>query len=150
MTRLYCKNFGEIARPLTRFTSDVEQQWGASKQLALDFFKEKCFIIVKSHSVNPRFGVQIYINALSYAIRCYITQMQYLQGKFTSRKIEVLIRYNFILLKGLKRNYRTYKRKLLRIITFARKYQQLLIFKEEFVIFTNHKPLTLFKDLYFV
>jgi hypothetical protein len=24
MTRLYCKNFSEIARPLTRFTSDVE------------------------------------------------------------------------------------------------------------------------------
>ena len=64
----------------------------------------------------------MYINALSYAIGCYITQMQYLQGKSTSLKIEVLIRYNFILLKGPKRNYGTYKCKLLGIITFARKY----------------------------
>jgi hypothetical protein len=45
-----------------------------------------------------------------------------LQRKFTSYKIEVLIRYNSILFKGLERNYKTYKRELLRIITFARKY----------------------------
>ena len=64
----------------------------------------------------------MYINALSYAIGCYITQMQYLQGKSTSLKIEVLIRYNFILFKGLKCNYETYKRELLGIITFACKY----------------------------
>jgi hypothetical protein len=122
ITRPYCKNFGEIARPLSRLTSDVEWQWGAFKQLALDFLKEKCFTIVESHGINLRFSVRIYIDALSYTIRCYITQMQYLQGKFISCKIEVLIWYDFILLKGLKRNYGTYKRKLLRIIIFARKY----------------------------
>jgi hypothetical protein len=57
MIRPYCKNFSEIARPLTRLTSDVEWQWGASKQLALDFLKEKCSTIVELHGVDPRFGV---------------------------------------------------------------------------------------------
>ena len=57
MTRPYCKNFGEIARPLSRLTGDVEWQWGAFEQLALDFLKEKCSTIVESHSINPRFGV---------------------------------------------------------------------------------------------
>ena len=122
MTQQYCKNFGEIARPLTRLTGDVEWQWGGSEQLALDFLKEKCSTVVESHNINPRFGVQMYTDASGYAIGCYITQMQYPQGEATSRKIEVPIRYNSILFKGPKRNYRTYKRELLRIITFARKY----------------------------
>ena len=150
MTRLYCKNFNKIARPLLCLTSDVKWQQGAFKQLSLDFLEEKCFIIVKLHIINPRLGVQMYIDTSSYAIRCYITQIQYPQGKFISYKIEVLIRYNFILLKGAKRNYGTYKRELLRIITFACKYQQLLISKEEFVILTDYKPLTLFKNSYLI
>jgi hypothetical protein len=92
----------------------------------------------------------MYTDASSYAIGCYITQMQYPQGKSTGRKIEVPIRYDFILLKGPERNYRTYKRELLGMITFARKYQWLLISKEESIIFTDYKPLTLFKDSHLV
>jgi hypothetical protein len=122
MTRLCCENFGKIARLLLRLAGNVKWQWGAFGQLALGFLGEKCFIIVELYGVDPRFSARMYTDAFGYAIRCYITQMQYLQGKSISRKIEVFIRYNSILLKGLERNYRTYKRKLLRIITFARKY----------------------------
>ena len=49
--------------------------------------------------------------------------------------------YNFFAFNLAQRNYDTYKRKLLVIITFATKYTYILITKNVFIIYIDYKPL---------
>jgi RNase H-like domain found in reverse transcriptase/Integrase zinc binding domain/Integrase core domain len=146
MTRRWCKNYGEISRPLSRLTGDIPFNWGDAEAASFSILRDKCSRIVDAHGHDPKYGCYMHTDASGYAIGCYITQMQYQDGKDSGRKIEVPILYDSVLLKAPERNYGTYKRELLAIITFARKYTHMFLAEEQSVFFTDHKPLTLFMD----
>ncbi|KAI1004036.1 hypothetical protein K3495_g4175 [Podosphaera aphanis] len=119
----WIKNFAEMAAPLNYLTGNVPFIWGPVQQASFCLLKDKCSSEVEKHGPLPNVPCQIYADASNWCMGCVVTQLQE-QGTI-KRKLEVPILYDSINLISSQRNYGTYKRELLAIVTFARKYDYL-------------------------
>ncbi|KAI0993183.1 hypothetical protein K3495_g15001, partial [Podosphaera aphanis] len=144
ITKSWIKNFAEMAAPLNYLTGNVPFIWGPVQQASFSLLRDKCSSEVEKHGPLPNVPCQMYSDASNWCMGCVITQFQE-QGTI-KRNLEVPILYDSINLISSQRNYGTYKRELLAIVTFARKYDYLFRAHETSIIFTDHKPLAFFLD----
>lgn len=139
ITKPWVKNFSEIAMPLNcLMRHNANWIWGIVQQAAFDTLKMECSAEIERHGLIPDVPVMLYTDASKFAIGCVVTQYQFNE--------EVPILYDSSTLTKSKRNYGTYKRELLGIFTFAKKYDYLFLGKEKSIIFTDHKPLVYFME----
>ncbi len=139
ITKPWIKNFSEIAMPLNYLMRhNATWVWGIVQQAAFDTLKLQCAAEIERHGMITDLPVMLYTDASKFAIGCVITQFQL--------DNEVPILYDSSTLSKSERNYGTYKRELLGIVTFARKYDYLFLGKEKSIIFTDHKPLAYFME----
>ncbi|KAI0991863.1 hypothetical protein K3495_g16324, partial [Podosphaera aphanis] len=139
ITKPWVKNFSEICNPLNHLMRhNTTWAWGVVQQAAFDTLKMECATELVRHGIIANVPIALYTDASKYAIGCVITQFQ--EGA------EVPILYDSNILTKAEKNYGTYKRELLGIVTFAKKYDYLLMGNEKNVIYTDHKPLSYFMD----
>lgn len=138
ITRKWVKNFAEISRPLTRLTGDVPWRWSEPEQLAFDTLKLFCSNVLDLYGWSPEIPISMYTDASSYGAGCCVTQ------KVDGEKVEVPILFDSFTLTKTQRAYSTYKRELLAMIEFSRRYSHMLACRESSVIYTDHQPLVYF------
>ncbi|KAI1003606.1 hypothetical protein K3495_g4596 [Podosphaera aphanis] len=143
ITRKWIKNFAEISRPLARLTGKVPWKWEAPEQLSYDILKKEACRVVEMHGFDWRSPCRLYTDASGYGAGCVITQFQNLETS-ASKAVEVPILFDSFLFTGPQMNYGTYKRELLAIVEFWRKYHYYFRSVEPSEIITDHKPLTTF------
>ena len=136
ITRRWIKNFSELSRPLSRLTGDVLWQWGSAEQISFELIRQKAAETVEMFGLDYRLPVRLYSDASLYAAGCAVTQYQ--------GKIEVPILYDSFTFTKPQRNYGVYKRELLAIVEFCRKYEYMLRGTVESVVLTDHLPITHF------
>ncbi|KAI0990707.1 hypothetical protein K3495_g17480 [Podosphaera aphanis] len=107
--------------------------WGVVQQAAFDTLKLECAAEIERHGMITDEPVRLYTDASKFAIGCVVTQFQHSH--------EVPILYDSSTLSNSERNYGTYKKELLGIVTFAKKYDYMFLGRERSIIFTDHKPL---------
>lgn len=144
ITKSWIKNFAEMAAPLNYLTSNVPFIWGPVQQASFSILKDKFSSEVEKHGPLPNVPCQMYSDASNWCMGCVVIQVQ--EHGTINRKLEVPILYDSINLNSSQRNYGTYNRELLAIVTFARKYDYLFRAHETSTIFTDHKPLSFFLD----
>lgn len=140
--RRWIRNYSEIARPLTRLTGKVEWRWEGSEQLSFQFLQEKACSAVETHGWDNKSPVTLYSDASQYGAGCCIVQNRPLAT--TGKTAEHPIALDSFTFSTTERNYGTYKRELLGIVKFCRKFYYMLRNEETSVIMTDHRPLTYF------
>ncbi|POS82252.1 hypothetical protein EPUL_005966, partial [Erysiphe pulchra] len=120
ITKPWIKSFSEISRPLTRLL---------------------CSSSTERYGYDPEKTASMYTDASKYGTGCVIIQYHDVKGVLTERPTL----YDSTLLNKTQRNYGTYKRELLAIVTYAKKYSYMFAGKQGKVM-TDHKPLTRFLE----
>ena len=85
---------------------------------------------------DPALPVDLYSDASNFAAGCYISQIQ-------DEESRPLI-YDLFTLLSAKQNYDTYRRKLVAIVKFTKKYSHMLNVEHLSVVHTDHKLLVEF------
>jgi len=138
ITRRWIKNFGEIQRPLSRLTGKVEWRWEAAEQLSFSLLKERVAQVIEMFGWDFLKPVKMYTDASLYAGGCCVTQP--IDG------VDAPLLYDSTTFSKAERNYGTYKRELLAMATFAKKYDYMLRHPEPSIILTDHHPLVYFLE----
>ncbi|KAI0992069.1 hypothetical protein K3495_g16117, partial [Podosphaera aphanis] len=141
ITKPWVKNFSEIARPLSRLAGNVEWTWGPSEQVAFQLLRENCSSCTERYGFDPTKRAYMYTDASKYGTGCVILQYHSINGQSIAKPVL----YDSTTLTKTQRNYGTYKRELLAIVTYAKKYSYMFAGKRGKVM-TDHKPLTRFLE----
>ena len=132
-TRRWVLGFTELTRPLTRLTGKVEWRWSESEELAFQILRRVCATKAAMFGWDPALPVDLYSDASNFAAGCYISQIQ-------DGEARPLVYDSFTLLPA-ERNYDTYRRELVAIVKFTKKYSHMLNAERQSVVHTDHKPL---------
>lgn len=109
-------------------------------QLSPKFVSE----IVESHGPYPHEPCEMYTDASKYGIGCVITQRQK-KGTQSSKKVNVPLIFDSMLLSSTQKNYGTYKRELFAMVHFGTKYAHMFkIHDKASIFYTDHEPLVHF------
>lgn len=142
--RPFVKNFSHIAKPLNRLTqNDTLFQWKAPQQLAFQFLRDMSADQVELYGVDHRYPTQMYTDASKYGGGCVIVQRRP-SPTDPGRSVEYPILFDSMTFTKTQRNYGTYKRELLTMVEYARKYHYHFQHQEKSTFFTDHKPLVYF------
>ena len=136
--RKWIRNFAELARPLARLTGNVEWKWGESELVSFQVVRNLAAGAGALFGWDPKTPVHVYTDASGYGAGCHITQMQ-------GGTMVPIVYDSFTLTKAM-RNYDTYKRELLAIVTFTSKFAHMLNAKEVSIVHADHKPLASFMN----
>lgn len=139
ITKSWVKNFSETARPLSRLCGKVPWQWTSTEQLSFELLREMCASSTEKWGFDPSKPVVIYTDASKFAIGCVVIQMHEINGSPVPKPVL----YDSSMLNKTQRSYGTYKRELLGIYTFAKKYSYMFS-AHRGRLMTDHKPLTTF------
>ncbi|KAI0994847.1 hypothetical protein K3495_g13336 [Podosphaera aphanis] len=123
ITKSWVKNFSEMSRPLSRLCGKVAWQWTATEQISFELLKDACASSTEKWGLDPSKPVVLYTEARKFAIGCVVVQIHEIDGS--------------------SRSYGTYKRELLGIFTFAKKYSYMFS-THRGKLMMDHKPLTNF------
>ncbi len=125
--------FIELARSLIRLTEKVKWRWIKSEELAFQILRQVCTTKAAMFRWDPALPVDLYSDASNFAAGYYITQIQ-------DGETRPLV-YDSITLLSAERNYDTYRRELVAIVKFTKKYSHMLNAKRQSVVHTDHKLL---------
>lgn len=137
--RRWIKNFTELARPLTRLGGKLDWRWTMVEEVSFRIIKNKCATVVAMFTVEPNeeWPLHAYFDASGYGVGFALLQL--VEG------VERPLIYDSIALNKAERNYGTYKRELVSMVKFTRKYGHHFQTPGRVTIFyTDHKPLVTF------
>ena len=132
-TRRWFLDFTKVTHPLTRFIGKVEWRWSESKKLKFQILYRVCATKAAMFRWDPALPVDLYLDTSNFAAGCYISQIQDAESR-------PLVYDSFTLLPA-KRNYDTYRRELVVIVKFTKKYSHMLNTEHQSVVYIDHKPL---------
>ena len=143
--RRFIKNFSELSRPLSRLSKkNVPFHIGDSEILSFTVLRHLASEVVESHGPDPFEPCEMYTDTSKYGIGCVITQRQKIDTQST-KKSNVPLIFDSMLLSKTQMNYGTYKRELFAMVHFGTKYAHMFRIHDKISTFhTDHKPLVHF------
>lgn len=136
--RKWIKDFSIIGKPLSRLQGKVDWRWIESEELALQLLKRLACTAIELFGWDPQHPVELFSDASGSGAGCNIAQLQ--DG------VKVPIVFDSFTFSKAERNYDTYKRELLAIVRFCKKFRHMLNNEEKSTVWTDHKPLVGFMN----
>lgn len=109
---------------------NVPWKWGPVQEASFSILRKESAKVLDRQGLYPGLPIMMYTDTSKNAIGMVLTQIQ--------NCIEVPILYDSATLTRTQKNYGTYMRELLAIVTFARKYDYLLCGRE--TIYNLYRP----------
>lgn len=125
----------------TRLVGNVDWVWRLSEQVSYQLLRELCSLSTERSGFDPSKSTYMFTDASKHGTGCVIMQYHDVNGVIVTKP--TLCDSN--ILNKTQRKYGTYKRELLAIVTYAKKYSYMFAGKRGKVM-TDHKPLTKFLE----